>query len=95
MRALVNKKTKHVMFRCPGCDDLHVVNDQWEFNGNTDRPTITPSICVMSSVGFPPTPVIACHCWVRDGMITYLMDCTHKFAGKTMILPDLQGDRQR
>ncbi|HWU21104.1 MAG TPA: DUF6527 family protein [Nocardioides sp.] len=39
-----------VMFRCPGCDDNHTVRincaDGWDFNGNLEHPTFTPSVLV-------------------------------------------------
>jgi len=34
-------------FWCPGCDDVHMVNDRgWTWNGDADRPTFQPSIRV-------------------------------------------------
>lgn len=30
-----------------------------------------------------------CHTFIRDGMVQFLGDCTHKFAGQTLPLPDL------
>lgn len=33
-------------FRCPGCDEMHVVNAGWTFDGNYDAPTLSPSILV-------------------------------------------------
>jgi hypothetical protein len=39
-----------VHFWCPGCDDAHQVSiehpDGWGFNGDLERPTITPSVLV-------------------------------------------------
>lgn len=37
---------------CPGCEDLHQVHfggtagNQWEFDGDTERPTLSPSLLV-------------------------------------------------
>jgi len=36
----------HHAFQCPGCGSLHGINDRWTWNGDTERPTITPSILV-------------------------------------------------
>lgn len=33
-------------FFCPACDWHHQVNDTWQFNGNQDLPTFSPSILV-------------------------------------------------
>jgi hypothetical protein len=30
-----------------------------------------------------------CHTFIRGGMVQFLGDCTHKFAGQTLPLPDL------
>src|SRR5208337_2210976 len=32
-------------FRCPGCNDWHVLKD-WTFNGNLEKPTFSPSVLV-------------------------------------------------
>ncbi len=50
----------------------------WGWNGSKDSPTFTPSLNV---VGY-------CHSLVRDGMIQFLSDCTHKLAGQTVEIPD-------
>lgn len=47
-------KVKHVegdrlTFTCPGCKDTHtfrVGNGGWSFNGDVDRPTVSPSLLV-------------------------------------------------
>lgn len=41
-----------ISFQCPGCGDRHAINTnpnhRWAFNGDVNRPTITPSILVTS-----------------------------------------------
>lgn len=32
---------------------------------------------------------IRCHTFITDGMVQFLNDCTHEFAGQTLPLPDL------
>ncbi len=44
------------LFRCPGCGDIHQVitkdnvnySAHWEFNGDLDNPTVSPSLLVRS-----------------------------------------------
>lgn len=36
----------HFAFWCPGCEELHVVGTNWSFDGNLERPTISPSLLV-------------------------------------------------
>ena len=34
-------------FKCPGCEDNHVINtDRWKWNGSMDKPTFNPSLMV-------------------------------------------------
>jgi hypothetical protein len=39
---------KEYRFYCEGCKQNHTVNEGWTFNGDYERPTITPSILVRS-----------------------------------------------
>ena len=58
--------------------DAPVQAKWWTFNGNTEKPTVTPSIRVTSH------PITCCHLFITDGQIQYLADCTHELAGKTV-----------
>jgi hypothetical protein len=100
-----------VGFWCPGCAELHMINTDvtdrpnypvWDFDGNADAPTFSPSINVtgvrcmtddeyrraMAGEHIKPTPRV-CHSFVRAGHIQFLGDCTHTLAGQTVALPDL------
>lgn len=81
-------------FECPGCKDPHPVpttgSHAWGFNGNTERPTLTPSILVHESRCDDGTiGVIRCHSYVTDGRIQFLGDCGHALAGQTVELPEV------
>jgi hypothetical protein len=47
-------------FHCPGCDRFHAVytagypSQNWTFNGDTERPTFTPSLLVQWDDHEPP-----------------------------------------
>jgi hypothetical protein len=91
-----------VAFECLGCGCGHAIpvaaeppSRNWQWNGNADAPTFTPSILVT----YPANPDAIeefkewrterrCHSFVINGQIQYLPDSTHKFAGKTIELPD-------
>ena len=61
----------------------------WSFDGNHDRPTLAPSILHRVTAG----PKSRCnHYFVRDGRAEYLGDCTHKYAGQTLDLPDIDDE---
>lgn len=73
------------VFWCHGCHDRHQIRG-WEWNGNKELPTFSPSILVRYYNGQDVSEV--CHSYVTDGKIKYLDDCTHKMAGQTIGLPD-------
>lgn len=77
-------------FWCPGCDDPHMVwvneGSGWTFNGDTTRPTFSPSLLVNGGGVVPGTPV--CHSFIRNGQIEFLSDCSHALAGQTVPIPE-------
>lgn len=76
-----------LLFFCPGCEEYHGVavngtkntltGGSWHWDGNAQKPTLIPSVHVVGR----------CHSFVRDGMIQFLDDCTHKLARQTVPLP--------
>ena len=82
----------YVMFWCTPCDTHHQVPvsgpKAWGFNGNLEKPTITPSIKVMTEYR-KTKPTKICHSNVTDGQIKYHEDCTHALAGKTVPLDEM------
>ena len=89
-------------FWCPACEESHVVNGGWYFNGDGDRPTLTPSVKVsyngrdagQVSEDGDRAPYAVCHFFVTSGKIQYCADSTHPLAGRTVDLPDFPGDRE-
>lgn len=77
---------RQLLFWCPACDSPHapVIEgvDPWAWNGDRERPTVTPSIRVTDHDGS------RCHSYVTDGQIQFLSDCTHALAGQTVPIPD-------
>lgn len=87
------KDHKMVVFECPGCGYGHSItydgernesNATWTWNGSMDKPTFTPSLLIH---GRDNTPT--CHSFVTDGKIQFLTDSTHKLAGQTVDLPEV------
>lgn len=76
-----------VQFMCPGCGRTHSINNTWTFNGDMERPTITPSVKVTWPQG-KGKPDRICHSFVTDGKIQFLSDCTHSLAGQTVDLDE-------
>lgn len=89
---VIGENADHLRFDCPGCNSAHVITiaphpNPWEWNGDTDHPTIAPSVLVTGG-----EHNIRCHSFVRDGRIEFLTDCTHALAGGQLDLPELEGD---
>lgn len=86
-------KPQSVAFFCSGCGDNHVVPftdvpvtkehplppGVWFFNGNLDKPTISPSIRIIGGV----TGTL-CHVVVTDGILNFCADSPHKYAGQSI-----------
>lgn len=82
----------YVSFKCPGCKDSHTIPiegmNAWTFNGNYEKPTLTPSILARQYEGERVKSI--CHSFVTNGIIQFLDDCTHEFKGQTIELPLLR-----
>lgn len=82
---------------CIGCGHHHGIwvdkpNDngaRWTFDGNMENPTFSPSLLYQIEFTNNIKPKYICHSFIRAGKIQYLNDCTHKYAGQTIDLPDL------
>lgn len=82
-----------MQFWCPGCDDLHQVDDKWQVNDTGGLLTISPSVLVSRQFSdYAHGRGIVddrCHSFVRGSHIEFLSDCTHKLAGQTVQLAPL------
>jgi len=80
------------IFKCPGCEDYHVINITpgtrpcWGFNGDHDKPTFTPSI--LAWCDWKEDGKEFCHSFVTEGKIQFLGDCTHPLANQTVDIPE-------
>jgi hypothetical protein len=98
-REQLNSDKQHYgwTFWCPGCAEwdepgshlhsTHAVDRTWTFNGDVNRPTLSPSVLV---TGRFKGEERRCHSFVRDGRIEFLSDCSHKLAGQTVELPEIE-----
>ena len=99
---------------CPGCNAQHPFwvqdpakpptehpNLTWEWDGNMDAPTFSPSLLVQNSRFFEPGEPAdgarqwlgsgTCHSFLRAGRWEFLGDSGHHLAGQTVDLPPLPG----
>lgn len=73
LRSMMSGERKGISFFCPGCKEMHSItydgggSPNWNWNGNVDRPTITPSILVTSGHYAPHfKPGSDCWCTWED-----------------------------
>lgn len=101
----------YLFFFCPGCGEAHMIRARqsgeargWDFNGDYDRPTFSPSIKVQGKRRITDEeyerikagekldiPDMCCHSFIREGRIEFLSDCTHALAGQTVKLEPFDG----
>lgn len=73
------------IFWCPGCECGHTIDpSRWQWNGDKEKPTVTPSILHHRTIGTP-----RCHIQVTAGRIMYYGDSEHAFSGKTIDMIDM------
>lgn len=83
----INHAANHHAIFCPACECAHGFKTDgggWSWNGDREKPTISPSILTL---GVEPR----CHSFVREGRIQFLGDCTHGLRGQTVELPEFPG----
>jgi len=81
------------MFFCPGCKCGHAFETpKWKFNGDMNKPTIRNSILHPGSEKERERTNgrygHRCHCYVTNGKIQFLSDCTHELKNQTIELKD-------
>ena len=59
----------------------------WTWNGSLEKPDLKPSILTKAPQG---DNVIVCHTWINEGMVHFLNDCTHEYAGQILDLLDIE-----
>jgi hypothetical protein len=95
-----NKKVAtHLLIKMPGPSGLCYlpiwngfgkrIHPSWEWNGSTEAPTLTPSILTRIDSEHLDSPSV-CHSFVKEGMVQFLDDCTHRFRGQTVSLLDVE-----
>jgi len=93
--SVLRRVSEHCLeLKCPGCGWTHEVHINpakspcWEWNGDLERPTLSPSIRVQWVWGTLRARR-CCHFFVRDGRIEFCADSTHELAGQTVPMKQL------
>ena len=81
---------------CPGCegrhawqtaDGPHPKGPTWDYDGNPERPTVSPSLLVMYG-GLSGDR--RCHSFIQNGQWQFLGDSTHTLAGQTVPMVQIE-----
>ena len=85
-------------FICPACNTRHVFyvglgwgSTNWEFNGDKERPTFSPSLLLNGNPKCLNPGMPRCHLNLVDGKIQYHSDSSHVRAGQTVDMVDIPG----
>lgn len=85
-----------VVWYCPACREHHFIRTVtaqgqhcWNFDGNRDSPTFTPSQRITWNQGGVDH---TCHYTITKGKVLYHSDCSHDHVGREIDLPDLSSD---
>lgn len=81
------------IFFCPGCQSHHGVwtklgrsGPVWHFDGNMEKPTVTPSLRMdtghTDDAGVHHPKI--CHLEISAGQLRFVPDCYHELSGKTV-----------
>lgn len=98
--AKISNHPGQYLFRCPGCEFLHLISDKtdtgpgakWEFNGSLEAPTFSPSYLLWTDHPETKKRERTCHSFIKEGKIQFLDDCSHHLKGKTVDLPEYDFD---
>lgn len=100
----------YIIIKCPGCNDLHLLDKRWTFNEDFANPTFTPSLLITTGKyvtsnykelipeedwEFWEESSIRCHSFITNGKIQFLSDCTHSLKDQTVDLLDIDDTQQR
>jgi|GEM_PF-475315 hypothetical protein len=86
----------HIFYTLPGYYKSEGRSINWNFDGNLEMPTFTPSLnqttgsLAMSNYKDGDIPPTRCHSIVTNGKIQYCGDCTHSYKGQTIDLPEIE-----
>lgn len=86
-----------VLWECPGCGCAHGLREGpggrlvafegdggWSWNGDLERPTVSPSLKHTYSFSAEERERRVCHYFIRDGQLEFCPDSTHELAGQVV-----------
>lgn len=82
---------------CPACEEMHLIPSSWQFDGNVESPTFTPSVRITYNGpdagkdrgDLSRAPYACCHYNLSAGRLVFHDDSTHPYGGCTVPLPPI------
>lgn len=62
----------------------------WTWNGDTEKPTLRPSVLTEGITRIGEKVKFRCHTWVTDGKAQFLDDCSHDLRGQTIDMLEVE-----
>ena len=103
--AFLRRGTDAYYHWCPGCGKVHQLPDTWQFNGDLNKPTFSPSFrhsgkwALVDDKGKftgewkrdPDGKALdwCCHYILTNGVLNFCGDCTHEMRSQKVPLPEL------
>lgn len=79
-----------VRYNCPGCGYAHAVPaKEWNWNGDTEKPTLSPSVRHYYTHPETKKEITVCHYNIVNGKIEYCDDCPHELKNQKIELPEI------
>ena len=90
VRISYHNGVKYISYPCPGCGEGHSIPvsgpKAWDWDGNADEPTISPSV---KTTRFVKLKQSECHHFVRGGYLQFCGDSDHDLRGQTIPMEDV------
>jgi hypothetical protein len=101
--AKIQQHGQEYFFWCPACKMVHAITNKWQFNGDFNAPTFSPSILVqgvqritdeeaariLNGENIEPRP-LRCHSYIENGYIRFCDDSLHDLKGQTLALEPVE-----
>ena len=93
LRGADGNKHEYVFYWCGGCRCAHSVPaKRWNWNKNTESPTLSPSVRHFIPAGEGRPEKTLCHYHLRNGVLEYCSDCPHALNGQKVPLQEIPDD---
>lgn len=85
------KEGDRYYFYCPGCKTNMFWDSRWAWNGDYDKPHLTPGSPTSSpSIKFNYGDNKMCHLYIVNGQLWFCSDCTHELAGQIVEMEECE-----